>query len=124
MLYVLALRPQPAPADPSAWKAWTQPYEATCGKFQGQEQLGFAPLFGHQYSHVWIDFRGIQDDYMRGHGIDYYTNSQRATLSQREYAIHNPMQWTGYGPNVWGLSACNGPRRSLRPGEVDRYVND
>ena len=57
----------------------------------------FAPLFGHQYSHVWIDFRGIRDGYMRGHGIDYFENSRRATLSQRAYAIANPGGWKGYG---------------------------
>ena len=85
---------------------------------------GFAPMFGHQYSHVWIDFRGIQDDYMRSHGIDYFENSQRAALSQRAYAIHNPMDWKATASNVWGLTACNGPRRGLRPGEIDRYKND
>ena len=124
LLYVLAIASPTHAVDPAAWKAWTQTYDASWGSFQGQEHLGFAPLFGHQYTHVWIDFRGIQDEYMRAHGIDYYTNSQRAALSQREYAIHNAMEWTGYGPNVWGLTASNGPRRSLRPGEVDRYVND
>ena len=124
MLYVLAIGSPTHAVDPAAWKAWTQTYDASWGSFQGQEHLGFAPMFGHQYSHVWIDFRGIQDDYMRSHGIDYYTNSQRAALSQREYAIHNPMDWSGYGSNVWGLSACNGPRRGLMAGEVDRYKND
>ena len=64
---------------------------ATAGAtFHGQEHVGFAPLFGHQYSHVWIDFRGIQDAYMRAHGIDYFENSRRATLAQRAYAIANP----------------------------------
>ena len=43
---------------------------------------------------------------------------------QREYAIHNPMQWTDYGANIWGLTACNGPRRDMRPGEIDRYAKD
>jgi hypothetical protein len=71
--------------------------------------VNFAPLFGHQYSHVWIDFRGIQDSYMRGKGIDYFENSRRATISQRSYAIANPGQWTAYGPNVWGLTAGDGP---------------
>ena len=52
--------------------------------------MNFAPLFGHQYSHVWIDFRGIQDAYMRGKGIDYFENSRRATISQRAYAADNP----------------------------------
>ena len=37
----------------------------------GQEHLGFGPMFGHQYSHVWVDFRGLQDDYMRARGLDF-----------------------------------------------------
>jgi hypothetical protein len=124
LLYVLALGSPTHAIDPSAWKAWSETYDQTWGSFQGQEHLGFAPLFGHQYSHVWIDFRGIQDSYMRNRGIDYFTNSQRATLAQREYAIHNPMQWKGYGKDMWGLTASNGPRAHAKPGEPDRYAND
>ena len=124
LLYVLALGSPTHPIDSAAWKAWSETYDSTWGSFQGQEHLGFAPLFGHQYSHVWIDFRGIQDDYMRGHGIDYFENSRRATIAQREYAIHNPMHWNGYGSDVWGLTACNGPRASAKPGELDRYASD
>jgi hypothetical protein len=61
---------------------------------------------------------------MRNRGIDYFTNSQRAALAQREYSIHNPMQWTGYGKDMWGLTASNGPRASVKPGELDRYAAD
>ena len=78
--------------------------------FEGREQVNFPPLFGHQYSHAWIDFRGIRDAYMRGRGIDYFENSRRATLSQRDYAIANPMGWDGYGPEMWGLTAADGPK--------------
>lgn len=125
LLYVLALGSPTHAIDDSAWKAWSETYDSTWGSFQGQEHLGFAPLFGHQYSHVWIDFRGIQDGYVREHGIDYFENSRRATLAQREYAIHNPMHWTDYGSNIWGLSACNGPRADKKHFfEIDRYVND
>jgi hypothetical protein len=78
------------------------------GSFQGQEVVAFAPLFGHQYSHVWIDFRGIQDDYMRDKGLDYFENSRRATLAQRSYAAANPSGFKGYSNLVWGLTACDG----------------
>jgi hypothetical protein len=125
LLYVLALGSPTHAIDPAAWKAWSETYDATWGTFQGQEHLGFAPLFGHQYSHVWIDFRGIRDDYMREHDLDYFINSRRATFAQREYAIHNPLQWNDYGPNIWGLTACNGPRKEkVLPGETDRYAKD
>ena len=47
--------------------------------------FAFGPMFGHQYSH-WIDFRGIQDAFMREKGVDYFENSRRAAYAQREYA--------------------------------------
>jgi hypothetical protein len=95
------------PASPETWNGWVRGYR--WGTFEGQEHLGFAPLFGHHYSHVWIDFRGIQDAYMKSKGIDYFENARRATLAQRAYAIRNPGGWAGYGTDVWGLTACDGP---------------
>lgn len=112
LLYVLALGSPTHAVEPEAWDVWTRSYDDVWGVFQGQEYLAFGAMFGHQYSHVWIDFRGIQDDYMRGRGIDYFTNSRRAVLAQREYAIANPMKWKGYGENVWGLTASDGPQRT------------
>lgn len=107
LLYVLALGSPTHPVPAEAWSAFTSTYQ--WATFQGQEHVNFAPLFGHQYSHVWIDFRGIQDAYMRGRGIDYFENSRRATLAQRSYAIANPGGWHGYGENIWGLTASDGP---------------
>ena len=110
LVYVLALGSPTHPVAPDAWQAWTREYDRTWGTFEGQTHLGFAPMFGHQYSHVWIDFRGIRDAYMRGKGFDYFENSRRATLAQRAYAIANPMGWRGYDGDVWGLTACDGPQ--------------
>lgn len=107
LLYILALGSPTHPIAPAAWAAWTSTYQ--WGSFEGLEQVGFAPLFGHQYSESWIDFRGIQDAYMRAHGIDYFENSRRATLSQRAYAVANPAGWRGYDSLSWGLTACDGP---------------
>jgi hypothetical protein len=107
IVYVLALGSPTHPIDPAAWTEWTKTYN--WATFYGQTHVNFAPLFGHQYSHVWIDFHGIQDAYMRGKGIDYFENSRRATISQQLYAIDNPGEWRDYGPNVWGLTAGDGP---------------
>lgn len=107
-LYVLALGSPTHPIDASAWQEWTKTYQWR--EFYGQQHVAFAPLFGHQYSHVWIDFRGIQDAYMRPRGIDYFENARRATIAQRAYAIENPNGWLGYGANVWGLTASDGPK--------------
>jgi hypothetical protein len=107
VLYLLALGSPTHPIRTEGWAAFTSTYK--WGSFYGYEHVNFAPLFGHQYSHVWVDFRGIRDAYMRGKGIDYFENSRRATLAQRAYATDNPMRWTGYGPDVWGLTASSGP---------------
>jgi hypothetical protein len=107
ILYLLALGSPTHAIDPAAWPQWCKTY--LWGSFYGQEHVNFSPLFGHQYSHVWVDFRGIQDAYMRARGIDYFENSRRATISQRAYAGANPAGWEGYGASVWGLTACDGP---------------
>ncbi|HEX6925621.1 MAG TPA: glucoamylase family protein [Longimicrobiaceae bacterium] len=107
ILYLLALGSPTHPVDARAWSAFTSSYE--WADFYGQEHVNFAPLFGHQYSHIWVDFRGIRDAYMRSRGIDYFENSRRAALAQREYAIDNPNGWVGYDANVWGLTASDGP---------------
>ena len=109
LVYILALASPTHPVGVDAYKAFTSTYDKTWGTFQGQEHLSFPPLFGHQYSHVWLDLRGVQDDYMRGRGIDYFENSRRAVYSQRAYAIANPQNWAGYGKDMWGLTASDGP---------------
>jgi hypothetical protein len=114
LLYVLALGSPTYPIDESAWNEWTKTYKDSWGQFSGQEFLAFGPMFGHQYSHVWIDFRGIQDDFMREKGIDYFENSRRAAYAQREYARRNPMRWRGYDSEIWGLTACDGPANTVQ----------
>lgn len=107
ILLVLALGSPTHPVDPSLWQTYMS--TSKWGTFYGQQYVGFAPLFGHQYSHIFIDFRGIHDPYIARFGIDWFENSRRATLAQRQYAIDNPMRWTGYGADVWGLTASDGP---------------
>jgi hypothetical protein len=117
LVYLLALGSPTHPIGEQAWSLWTSTYDKFWGTLYDQTYLSFAPLFGHQYTHVWVDFRGIQDPYMREHGLDYFENSRRATYAQRRYAIANPKQWQGYGKNVWGMSASDGPgpaRESLQ----------
>jgi hypothetical protein len=66
-------------------------------------------MFGNQYSHMFIDFRGIRDAVMRQAGFDYFENSRRATHAPRAYCSANPMGWRGYSSPLWGLTACDGP---------------
>jgi hypothetical protein len=107
ILYVLALGSPTHPIPQECYRAWGSTYEWK--NIYGMECLYAGPLFVHQLSHAWIDFRGIQDDFVREHGIDYFENSRRATLVQREYAIRNPAGFKHYGASCWGITASDGP---------------
>ena len=109
LVFILALGSPTFPAADHTWIAWTSNYYRHWGTLEGQTHLTFGPMFGHQYTHIWIDLRGIKDEFMWPLNLDYFENSRRAVLAQRAYAIRNPLDWKGYGPNVWGLTASDGP---------------
>lgn len=107
IVYLLALGSPTFATAAEGWQGYTASF--VWGDYYGFQHVGFAPLFGHQFTHLWIDFRGIRDAYMRDKAIDYFENSRRATYAQRAYAIANPAGFAAYGANAWGLTACDGP---------------
>ncbi len=107
ILYILGLASPTHPLPEKSYKAWTRTYKWR--SLYGHEFLYAGPLFIHQLSHMWIDFRGIQDEYMRNKAIDYFENSRRATYIQQQYAIRNPRGFAGYGEYIWGLTGSDGP---------------
>jgi hypothetical protein len=107
ILYVLGLGSPTFPLPKESYDAWLSTY--AWRKIYGHELVHAGPLFVHQMSHLWIDFRGIRDRYMRERQLDYFENSRRATCVQQEYAIRNPHGFEGYSPNCWGLTASEGP---------------
>lgn len=107
LLYILGLGSPTLPLPESSYAQWLRTYRWK--KLYDQEFVYGGPLFVHQLSHAWVDFRGIQDSYMRERGIDYFENSRRATYAQRGYAIRNPRGFRGYDENVWGITASDGP---------------
>jgi hypothetical protein len=107
ILYILGLGSPTYPLPESSYSAWTSTYEWI--NIYGYEYLYAGPLFTHQMSHIWIDFRAIQDAFMRSKGIDYFENSRRATYVQQQYAIDNPLKFTDYSRNCWGITASDGP---------------
>jgi hypothetical protein len=107
LLYLLALASPSHPIPPESYLASVAEYHWT--EAYGYDYLYAGPLFTHQYPHVWIDFRGIQDEFMREHDSTYFENSRRATYIQREYAIDNPRGFKEYGPYFWGITASDGP---------------
>jgi hypothetical protein len=107
ILYMLAMGSPTYPIPVKGYKKWTQTFDIK--KRYGIEYIYAGPLFIHQFSHMWIDFRGIKDDLTGKLGFDYFENSQRATYMHREYAIRNPKHFNRYSSCLWGLSASNGP---------------
>ncbi len=114
VLYVLGMGSPTFPITDAAYQAWTATYQ-----WENLYDIDFlyaGPLFIHQFSHAWIDLRGIQDSFMRQNRSDYFQNSTNAVWIQREYARRNPLEFTGYDENCWGLTACDGPSADTQGG--------
>ena len=90
--------------------SWKTPYP-------GLSHVTFPPLFGHQFSQTFIDFRGLADPYLKEKKIDYFENSRRATITQQKYAIENPKGWVGYDSLTWGFTATDGPGSAYNFGD-------
>lgn len=114
---ILALGSATHPGPGNLWEQWTANYDKFWRGEGATRRVAFAPLFGHQFSHIWIDFRNIRDAEMRKAGMDYFENSRRETYANRAYCVANPMGWRGYSGRLWGLTACDGP------GEMTFAVN-
>jgi hypothetical protein len=115
VLYVLGLGSPTHPLPVASYEAWASTYEWRT--IYDTSYLHSGPLFTHQLSHLWLDLCGIQDAFMRAHGIDYFENSRRATLVQQRHAIMNPGGFAEYGALCWGVTASDGP------GEITRVIN-
>jgi len=107
ILYVLALGSPTFPVDPQGYREWISTFEWR--KVYDIEYLYAGPLFIHQMSHLWLDFRGIHDEFNRQKGIDYFENSRRATQVHQQYGIANPLGFAHYHKYGWGLTASDGP---------------
>ena len=107
IMYMLALGSPTFPIKPSGYKKWTNTFKLT--EVYDISYLYAGPLFIHQFSHMWIDFRGIHDEFNKKTGFDYFENSRRATYVHRQYAIENKLEFKNYGEYCWGLTASDGP---------------
>jgi hypothetical protein len=112
VLYMLALGSETHPIAAESYVAWATTYDWRT--VYDTPYLYAGPLFIHQLSHVWIDFRNIRDAFMREHDSDYFENSRRATEVQQQYAIRNPRGFAEYGATCWGITASNGPGNVVR----------
>jgi hypothetical protein len=96
-MYLLAMSSRTHPIPASSWNAWKRPMSDFEGIFFIDADT---PLFVHQYSHAWFDFRAREDRY-----ADYFHNSQRATQAHRLYCMGLSSKYPWYGPDMWGVTA-------------------
>jgi hypothetical protein len=107
IIYLLGLGSPTFPLPDESYQAWLSTYRWKT--IYNTELLYAGPLFIHQLSHLFVDFRGIQDGFMRDHGSDYFQNARSATLVQQQYAIRNPREFAHYDEFCWGITASDGP---------------
>lgn len=101
MMYLLGMGSSSHPLKPEAWNAWKR----LTFEYDGLRYIGsFAPLFVHQYSQAWFDFRGKRDKY-----ADYYQNSIIATEVHRRFCLELGKQFSDYSEDLWGITASDGP---------------
>jgi hypothetical protein len=99
MMYLLGMGSTAHPLDPQTWNAWKR----LTFEYDGMRYIGsFAPLFIHQYSQAWFDFRGKRDKY-----ADYFQNSITATEVHRRFCVELGRQFPDYSDDLWGITASD-----------------
>jgi hypothetical protein len=99
MIYLLAIGSPTHPVPASSWNAWTRPVI----NYQGLEYIsGNDPIFTHQYSHAWFDFRKKRDAY-----ADYFENSVKATKAHKLFCLSLHDRFPDYTETLWGISASD-----------------
>ena len=101
MLYLMAIGSPTHPIKPESWYAW----ERNWNHYTSYTFLGTAPLFTHQYSHAWVDYRRRRE--IKASRVNYFDNSIIATRAHREFCIDLSQKFPGYSDNVWGISASD-----------------
>jgi hypothetical protein len=101
MLYLLGMGAYTKPLGPQTWTSWKR----LNFEYHGLRYIGsFAPLFVHQYSQAWFDFRGKRDPY-----ADYFQNSKIATEAHRLFCLALSSQFPDYSEDLWGITASDSP---------------
>jgi hypothetical protein len=114
LLYLLAIGSPTHSIDPESWYAWQRPYYS----YDSFDFISGGPLFTHQYSHAWVDFRNRRD---RGF-VDFYLNSVYASRANRAYclSLQEALPNT-FGPQIWGITASDGPKGYRIYGEIKAF---
>ena len=104
IIYILSVGSPTFPVNKDVYSNFQKPI----GSYNNIKNIIYTycgTLFTYQYSHAWIDFRNLFDE----NGINWFENSVKATLSNRQFCIDNSSKFKTFGENSWGLTACIGP---------------
>jgi hypothetical protein len=112
VLYILAIGSPTHPIPAESWYAWQRPFY----QYGNYEFISGGPLFTHQYSHAWIDFRNRRD---RGF-LDFFLNSVNATRANQQYSQKLGLPGT-FTPEIWGITASDGPKGYRIYGEIKAF---
>ncbi len=115
ILYLMAIGSPTHPIAPDSWYAWERP-EIT---YKGFTYIGLAPLFTHQYSHAWVDYRRRREE--RGTRINYFQNSITATRAHRAFCLDLAEEFPSYSENIWGISASDSQKGYVAWGGPPRH---
>jgi hypothetical protein len=101
LLQLLAVGSPTHPVPAHVWRAWSRKRIT----YAGHTYLSDAPLFTHQFSHAWVDFRGRREAWYPF--TDYFENSVRATRAHRQFCADLGREFPGYTADVWGITASD-----------------
>ncbi|HEX8162486.1 MAG TPA: glucoamylase family protein [Pyrinomonadaceae bacterium] len=104
VLDLLAVGSRTHPVTPRAWRAWRRERIT----YAGYTYLTGGPLFVHQYSHAWVDFRDRRERWYPF--TDYFANSVAATRAHKQFCLDLSAEFPGYAENVWGVTASDSAR--------------
>jgi hypothetical protein len=114
VLYLLAIGSPTHPITPRSWLSWRRERIT----YAGYTYITGGPLFIHQYSHAWVDFRGRRESHYPF--TDYFANSVAATRAHRAFCLALSGEFPGYAENVWGITASDSEKGYLAWGGPPR----
>jgi hypothetical protein len=101
IIYLLGIASPSTPIKPESWYAWERPENV----YHDYKYIGTSPLFTHQYSHAFVDYRGRREN--RDRKIAWFENSRTATNAHRQFCIDLAKEFPGYSENIWGITSSN-----------------
>lgn len=99
MIYLIGMSTGTTRLPPHTWSAWSRPERV----HEGERFIWSpAPLFAHQFSHAWFDFRHRKDG-----STDWFENSIAATRAHLAWTRRNRTRFPKWNDSMWGVSSSD-----------------